>query len=258
LADYRVEGKALNLNKAPNRVRMGIDSRMNKFLDYFLRGKGTKPAYNVSATTTICPANATGALPVDEPGVEYRAKDWRSLQPGKKVLGWSGGGTVLSTAIDGHAPESDPVARDRSAEKCFTTDQANPGPGIAQFVSEAIGSPFTMLGIPVFTFEHSTMATNYWVEARLFDQAPDGSMTLVTRGPCRVDTAAAPDVGCGSFALFGNAWTFEKDHKIVIELTMSDSPFLRSNNMPSTISITSANIQIPLTSETLRVDFRTP
>lgn len=256
VADYKVEGKPLKLNKAPNRVRMGINSRINKFLDHFLKGIGKPPPFNVSATTTICPANATASLPVEEPGLEYRAKDWRSLQPNWKVFGWSGGGTIISTAVDGHAAESDPVARDRSSEKCYTTDQTNPGPGVVQFVSDPLGEPFTMLGVPVFTFEHSTTATNYWVEARLFDQAPDGAMTLVTRGPCRVDTEAAPDIKCSSFALFGNAWIFGKDHRVVVELTMADTPFLRRSNVPATASVDSANIRIPTTSDGLLVDFR--
>ena len=254
--DYTLPDGTFNLMRSPTRVRRGINFRMTKFLDAHLRGVGKKPAANVSATTTICPANATDKYKADEPGAEYRAPTWRALAPTTKTFGWGAGGTTTTTAVDGHAQESDPVARDRMSEKCFSTTQAQPGPGVVVYEDD-VRETFTMMGVPTLTVEHQSMgATNYWVAARLFDKDPEGTLTMVTRGVCRVDTTVAPDKLCQTFDLFGNGWIFEKGHKIVIEVTQADSPFLRKSNAPSALTYNSANIKIPVAPDSAGVDFR--
>ena len=101
---------------------------------------------------------------------------------------------------------------------------------------------------------------DYWIAARLFDKAPDGTITMVTRGVCKVNTAVAPDVDCSVFELWGNAWTFDKDHTVLLEVTQSDTPMFRRSNFPSSITFdaegTVAELKLPITSETLRRDFR--
>jgi len=254
--DYRVEGKPLKLDSAPNRVRVGINTRISRFLDHFLYGKRKRPRMNVRATTTICPANATEHFKADEPGAEYVAPTWRALAPRSKVFGWEGGGMVSSAAVDNRAPESDPVARDRQSNKCYTTSQASPGPGVAQFTAPALEEPLTMMGLPTLRLEYEGTGVEYWIGARLFDKAPDGTSTLVTRGVCRVNTRTHPDQRCERFDLFGNGWIFEKGHSVVVEVTQADSPFLRKSNDPSSITISSANVRLPVSPLRLRKDFR--
>lgn len=257
--DYTRTDGSFDLMKAPSRVRKGVNWRMNKFLDFYLRGKGKRPKKDVTATSTICPANATDRYKADEPGAEYRARSWRALAPTVEKFSWGAGGaatsTTSSTAIDGHAQESDPVTRDRTSNKCFTTSQTSPGPGVVVYEDD-VRRDFTMMGIPTLTLEHESAASDYWIAARLFDKAPDGTMTMVARGVCRVNKAVSPDETCQSFDLFGNGWMFEKGHKIVVEVTQADQPFLRRNNFPSTVTYRSANIQLPVAPETLKVDFR--
>lgn len=257
--DYTRADGSINLMKTPERVRKGVNWRMNRFLDFYLRAKGRRPQKNVSATSTICPANATDKYKADEPGAEYRAPSWRALAPTFQKFSWGAGGaaasTTTSTAVDGHSQESDPVARDRQANKCFTTSQGSAGPGVVVYEDD-IKTDFTMMGIPTLTLEHESTATDYWIGARLFDKKPDGSMTMVTRGVCRVNKAASPEETCQSFDLFGNGWMFEKGHKVVVEVTQSDQPFLRRDNFPSTVTYKSANIELPVAPESLKVDFR--
>jgi predicted acyl esterase len=257
--DFTAADGHFNLMKSPSRVRTGVNWRMNKFLDFYLRGKGTAPARDVSATSTICAANATDKYKADEPGAEYRARSWRALAPDFEKFSWGEGGvatsTTASTAVDGHSQESDPVARDRTANKCFTTSQASPGPGVVVYEDD-IRRDFTMMGIPQLTLEHTTSATDYWIAARLFEKKPDGTMTMVTRGVCRVNTTAAPDKTCETFDLFGNGWMFSKGNKLVVEVSQADQPFLRRDNVPSTVTYQSANIKLPVAPESLKVDFR--
>ncbi len=252
--DFTRPDGSVNLMRSPTRVRKGVNFRMNRFLDFYLRGKGRRPKKDVSATTTICSANATDKYKADEPGIEYRAGSWRAL--GRKIVsfGWGPGGTTSNGAPDSHAQESDPVARDRTSNKCFTT-QGSPGPGVVVYEDD-VRESFTMMGIPTLKLEHQTSAPDYWLAARLFDKRPDGAMTMVTRGVCRVNTAVAPDRNCQRFDLFGNGWRFEKGHKIVIEVTQSDQPFLRRDNFPSTVTYSGAKIEIPAAPRSLRVDFR--
>lgn len=257
--DYTRPDGSINLMKSRARVRKGVNWRMNKFLDFYLKDAGKRPKRDVSATSTICPANATDKYKADEPGAEYRASSWRALAPILEKFSWGAGGAATSTtssgAIDGHSQESDPVARDRQANKCYTTAQGSPGPGVVVYEDD-IRRNFTMMGIPTLTLEHESSATDYWIAARLFDKKPDGSMTLVTRGVCRVNKTVSPDETCQTFDLFGNGWMFEKGHKLVIEVTQADQPFLRRDNLPSTVTYKSANIKLPVAPETLKVDFR--
>lgn len=257
--DFTRADGSVNLMKSPARLRKGINYRMSKFLDFYLLNRGRRPRSDVSATTTICPANASEKYKADDPGAEYRAPTWRALAPTSKSFGWEGGGAATTTttngALDGHAIESDPVARDRQADKCYTTSQSSPGPGVVVY-EDNVNATFTMMGIPTVTLEHTSTATDYWLAVRMFDKKPDGTMTMVTRGVCRVNSSAHPDRTCTKFDLFGNGWVFEKDHKVVLEVTQSDTPFLRKDNFPSTTTYTKANIRIPVAPDSLNVDFR--
>lgn len=257
--DYRTDSGKLALGKPKDRRHLGINSRISAFLDFYLRAKGKRPASNVTSTTQICPSNATEKYKADEPGIEYRAPSWRALTSGKPVLfGWGGGGaatTTTSTALpDGHAPDSDPVARQTQSNKCYTTSSA-PGPGVVQLASNPLKEAFTMAGLPQLQLKYETAATDYWIAARLFDRDPEGAMTLVTRGLCRVNEAAS-DRTCEVFELFGNSWRYEKDHSVVVELSQADQPFLRRDNFPSTITYPDVKLSLPTTKEKFNVDFR--
>lgn len=240
------------------RVHVGINTRINRFLDHYLMGKRKAPKPMAIATTTVCPSNATEALPADEPGIEYRAPSWRAMAPKLKVLGWAGGGAVSSAANDAHAAEGDPVFRDRQTNKCHTLPAGSPGPGVVQYTSEPLAKPFTMMGLPQLNLDYSVTFSGdeYWIAARVYDKDPEGQMTMVTRGLCKVNLVTQPDKLCESFQLFGNGWRFEKDHALVVEVSQSDTPFLRRQNEPSSLTLNEANIALPVAKERFRKDFR--
>lgn len=242
-------------------VRVGVNTRMNKFLDYYLRAKGTAPVRKVWATTTICAANATDQLPVDEPGIEYTAGSWRGLAPETTRFAWKGGGAVTtttsSTAADNHAAESDPGFRFTQANKCYSTSGSDAVPGVVQY-EDVVKETFTLMGLPTLKLTYAPTApqNDYWVAARLFDVKPDETITMVTRGVCKVNKAAAPDVDCDVFQLWGNGWTFEKDHSILLEVTQADTPMFRRSNFPSSLALTAAELTLPTTNDSRRKDFR--
>ena len=259
--DFKRADGTYNLNRASSRVRVGINTRMNRFLDFYLRGKGSQPQRRVWGTTQICASNATDGFPADEPGIEYTAPSWRALSPGIQRYAWTGGGaattTTTSAATDSHAAESDAGYRQTQTNKCFTTSDLQSAPGVLQYVDE-VTDTFTLMGLPSvkLTYSETVDASIYWVAARLYDQSPEGTMTMVTRGVCRVNETSDPDVGCETFNLWGNGWTFEKGHTLVLEVTQSDVPMFRRNNLPSSLSFEAAELKLPVTNETLRTDFR--
>jgi predicted acyl esterase len=161
-----------------------------------------------------------------------------------------------SLATDGHAVEGDPVFRDRQGNKCFTPQQTQAGPGVAQYIGEPLDKAHTMMGIPTLRMEFTTSATDYWISARLFDLPPTGRPTMVARGVCKVNKTAHPDVGCETFDMLGNGWRFEAEHRVMLELSQSDTPFLRKSNQASSIQFTEVEIDIPTVAETRRRDFR--
>jgi predicted acyl esterase len=261
LDDFKRADGTFNLNKAPTRVRVGINTRMNRFLDFYLQAKGTKPQRRVWATTQICASNAGDGFPADEPGIEYTAPSWRALAPTFQRFAWTGGGvattTTSSTATDNHAAESDAGYRQTQTNKCFTTSEAESAPGVVQYVDE-VKDTFTLMGLPSvkLTYSETIDASTYWIGARLYDLTPEGSITMVTRGICRVNETSDPDVGCETFNLWGNGWTFEKGHTLVFEVTQADVPMFRRNNFPSSLAFSAAEIKLPVTTEALRTDFR--
>ena len=66
---------------------------------------------------------------------------------------------------------------------------------------------------------------------------------MVDRGPYRVvERDAAP----ATFELHGNGWRFEPGHRIRIEIAQDDRPFLKTSEVPSTITINGVRLRIPV------------
>ena len=254
---FRTPGGEIDFSRAPTRVRKGVQTRTNRFLNFFVRDLGNRPPLRVTATTTICADNATKKLPVDEPGIEYRAPTWRKLAPRLRLFDFERDGVTTSPGSDDHATQSDPVYRDRVASDiCYTTGDEDPGPDVVQYRTKPLERRLTLMGIPTVRLDYKTSAQTYWVAARLFDAKPSGSMTMVARGVCRVDKAAHPKVDCSRFDLFGQGWRFRPKHEIVLEITQADTPFLREDNEPSELEIKGARLELPVTPRKLRHDFR--
>ncbi|MEA2487802.1 MAG: type transport system ATP-binding protein, partial [Actinomycetota bacterium] len=255
LDDYKHADGSVHFGKGKGQVRAGALARIDTFLNYYLKGKGKKPANDVSATTTICSSNATDKYPQNEPGIEYRAKTWRSLATKVIPFGWLDG-TITNAAPDANAAMADPVSRSEQSEKCTITSASQPEAGVITATSDPTKKAFTFMGIPWLQLDYTTTDTDYWVAARVYDQTPDGTKTMVTRGICRVNTAAAPKTSCKTFDLWGGAWTFPKGDQVVVELTQSDTPTFRKDNNPSMMTVKSIGLGMPATSNAQKVDFR--
>jgi hypothetical protein len=93
---------------------------------------------------------------------------------------------------------------------------------VIQYTSDPIPRRMTLMGIPTLKLNFTTDATDYWIAARFYD--------------------LGPDVRAG--------------HRIVLELSQADTPFLRKDNVPSVLSFSGAEIVLPLAPDYLERDFR--
>ena len=104
----------------------------------------------------------------------------------------------------------------------------------------------TLLGLPVVRATYALNGTDATLVAKVWDIAPDGTRTLVTRGVHRL-SALGGDQRSGTVELrmFGNHWEFAPGHRLGLELTQTDAPFLRPDSLPSTVDWSAISLELP-------------
>jgi predicted acyl esterase len=168
---------------------------------------------------------------------------WNTLANGTTTLTSTSGGTTASaTANPEDGPASDPVANGG----CLQKDAGTTDPGAVHYTF-ANASPTHLIGLPKVSLAYSLTGTDAVVGLKLWDQAPDGSKTLVTRGAYRLSTAAG-DAASGTLTtyLFGNDWLFPAGDSIVLQVTQNDSPYLRADNEASSITWSGLTLALPI------------
>jgi predicted acyl esterase len=217
----------------------------NRFLDRFLgmkrrvRGKRRRRLprvrFDVRSAPTLCAPDAFGPV--------TRARRFGLLGPARLTLELGGPRQLVSPLSDPRGAASDPVAVSSAAGRgCVTTSLA-PSPGIATF-DVPMERPFTLVGMPRLRLSYSTASPDIQLNSRLWDLAPDGTQTLVTRGAYR---AVAPDPAgeTAEYELFGNHWRFQAGHSLRLEVTHVDGPFLRPDNFPAVTTVEDVELVLP-------------
>src|SRR5256885_11877403 len=102
----------------------------------------------------------------------------------------------------------------------------------------------TLMGLARLRLTYRATAPDFELNSRLWDLAPGGSRTLVTRGAYRGGSSLGPAKIV--YELFGNAWRVRKGHHLELELLQDDSTFLRADNVPSVVTLESARIELPV------------
>jgi predicted acyl esterase len=146
--------------------------------------------------------------------------------------------SVDPNLADGAA--SDPIAN----SGCRTEDASTTDPGAAYYSFPSTGEH--LLGLPTVRLPYTLTGQDATVAIKLWDQKPDGSKTLVTRGDYRLSTAAGdPATGILKTYLYGNDWVFPAGDKIVLQVTQNDAPYLRPDNEPSAIEWSGVTLDLP-------------
>jgi predicted acyl esterase len=242
-ADYT---SADQTGEPANIARPGATTRLDRFVDFYAKGSGAQPAFDVTAAAQVC-ANKPDGQVADEPGPTFTAPSFSSLTPGVLDLDFIGAQTTTNKAAPNqHALQADPVANTASnGSKCIIHSDAA-GPGVATYESRALPSDATMLGGGIVSVKYTATGTDgLELNARLYDVFPDGDAVMVDRAPRRIDPARDGTTSV-TFQLHGNGWRFKPGHKLRLELAQDDSPYLHESDVPSSLSLSAVHLHLPL------------
>jgi hypothetical protein len=237
-----------DLNAAPaGRHLVGVTTRLNAFLDHYVKPQANpsqgQPAFDVTASLEICPQNANEAHPADEPGERFTAATFDQLAPNLLTITGQGIQATANAAADSHALNSDPVGNSLSNGGRCPTQTTPPGGGVAIYDSAELPSDFTMIGQSRIQVTHTGSGQGAQLNARLYDVLPNGTQVLMDRGVHRL----GQDLNATTtLPLHGAGWRFAKGHRIRLELTQNDAPFVRASNQPSSLLISAVRMEIPV------------
>jgi predicted acyl esterase len=229
-------GHQRSSNKAD--VRKHMLHATQRFFDDQLRGRGPGVRRGVVAYTQTCPRDAPSGGP-------FRARRFTELARDRVTYESKPERTITSLSGDPLVGRAiDPVTGGGNA--CAKTPAAD-GWGAAVYRLPAVraGGASTLLGAPsVRARLHVTGVApeNAQVNARLWDERPDGTQTLVARGPLR------PRGGGGAqrWELHANGWRFAPGHVPRLELVGNDLPFMRPSNGLFSVQITDLELVLPV------------
>ncbi len=210
-----------------------------RFLDHYLRRRGKRPRFDVRAAVTNCDPQRFGPV--------LRARSWAALHPGRVRLELPGSRNTVSPLSDPRGPAVDPVTVSASRGRGCITTTAGPTPGVATW-TVPVDRAFTLAGMPRLRFRFRTVAPDITLNSRLWDVAPDGTQTLVSRGAWRTVAPAATGETVDT-ELFGAAWRFEPGHSIRLEVTQVDATYLRPNTFASSATVEGAELELPAARE---------
>jgi fermentation-respiration switch protein FrsA (DUF1100 family) len=206
----------------------------NRLLDRYLRGRGRRPRFDVRAAVTRCDPKAFGPV--------VRAQRWGALAKRHVGFGFGGSQQTSSQIIDYDGTFADPVVVAQvSGRGCITTT-AGHVPGAAYYELPAAGR--TLMGLPRLRIAYTATAPDFELNSRLWDVAPSGVKTLVTRGVYRGGPSLGP--ATITYEMFGNAWKVRSGHHLELELLQDDSTFLRPDNIASTVTVRHVDVTLPV------------
>ncbi|MDX6698236.1 MAG: type transport system ATP-binding protein [Solirubrobacteraceae bacterium] len=204
----------------------------NRLLDTRLRGRTLGPAFDVRAAVTDCDPKRMGHI--------VRSPTWDGLATGRLTFSWADTQVTNSHVSDPRAQDFDPVVRSQLRGRGCITTSGPSAPGVASWEAP-VPRDFTQVGLPRLTVTYQATAPDLELNSRLWDMAPDGTLTLIDRGAYRATSAA----GTIAYELFGNAWHLRPGHRIRLEVLQDDATYLRPDNFASSATITAARLEIP-------------
>jgi predicted acyl esterase len=205
-----------------------------RLLDHYMLGKKRRPRFDVRSAPTLCDPDAFGPV--------VRKRRWGALHPDRLQFELPGPQMTGSPVVDPRGSAIDHVVIGLQRRGCVTTDQPET-PGVASW-RVPVERDFTLLGMPRLELTYEATGTDIQLNSRLWDVAPEGEQTLVTRGAFRVVEPGAGEQEA-TYDLYGNHWHLEKGHELLLEVTGDDSTFFRRDNFPSVTTVNSAKLTLP-------------
>jgi ABC-2 type transport system ATP-binding protein len=231
----------------PSDVWAAFNQRGNAFFDHYLRGLGTPPVLDTGAMLTRCrPGSQGDALrTIDGPTLPGLAHDTF------KASAATGGQTTnVPLGLEGLA--TDPIAAGglpsavpQPFGKGCRSMSATTDPGVVAWTFP-VDRTITVAGQPLVKVTVQTTAPDVELAARLWDVAPDGSQTLISRGVYRLAGTPTAPAGPVAFQLSANAWRVPAGDKLKLEVAGADTPYYQVDAIPSVTNVSGATIEVPV------------
>ena len=223
---------------------------LTEWLAFYLKGEGAQPAHVVRAAIT---------RPRDEPFDPANVITVQSYED-------------LSTRVYAHQfdrtsvlinPVADPMAGfvwDPFVMEASHELAPLPQPADAPVVSQSLGvyevpvsdltagTDLMIAGQPLIRLRARSGAPRVQLNVRLFDVAFDGSKQLITRGTFTLenDRIGLP-FGPAEVMIptYGNLWRVPSGHRLRLEITNLDSPYITPSRVPSVTVVSQVRLEIP-------------
>jgi hypothetical protein len=212
-----------------------INERAWRFLNDRIDGNQAAATGVVSLPTT-CGVPGAGRIEALTPA---------GLTSGQLTVAYATTASLTSAggAADPNGPATDPLG---GSPGC----RVSPGPAIGGYtgISDALSSSLTYVGLGWVEVRYAFVGETGQLNARVWDVGPDGTAVLATRGTYRVDVRGGYDAPSGTLRLplFGNHWSLAAGHRLRLDLTQVDQPFLRPSNPPSSITLSNPKLVLPV------------
>jgi hypothetical protein len=218
-----------------------LNNQAWQFLQANISGSDHRQQTTVTSEQTDC--GTTNTAPQ-----ELTATTPGGLAAGTLTVDYQRGGSLNSESglTDPNGPATDPVVGSAAepGEPC-RTDQ---GPALGGYTaySEPLDAPRTYIGLGWVKVPYTFTGETGQLDARLWDVPPEGKGLLVTRGTYRFSVPLYDQAaGTIRLPLFGNHWQLQRGHRLRIDLTQVDQPFLRPSNVPSEITFEPPTLVLP-------------
>jgi predicted acyl esterase len=220
-------------------------TRLNNQAWQFLQSNIDGADRNQQTTVTSQPTVCAGA---NTPTQALTASTPEGLSAGTLTVDFNRGGSLTSAGglADPNGPATDPIfgATAEPGERCRT----DKGPALGGYTasSQPLKNTRTYIGLGWVDVPYTFTGQTGQLDARVWDVPPGGKAFLMTRGTYRftVPTYDSP-AGTIRLPLFGNHWVLTKNHRIRVDLTQVDQPYLRPSNAPSAITFAPPALVLP-------------
>ena len=224
---------------------------LEAWLAYYLKREGTEPPHVIYAAIT---------RPRDEP---FNLANVITVETWDQIAS-----TSVTTRLPGTAvlvnPVADPLAGfmwDPFVLEASHQLDPLPEPPESPVVPNSLGvweipvaglangSDALIAGQPLISLRARSGASRVQLNVRLFDVAPSGSKQLITRGTYTLDAdAPGRPIGRADIVVptYGNLWIAPASHRLRLEITNLDSPYITPSRIPSVTVVSHVELIVPL------------
>lgn len=221
---------------------------VRNWLAYHLKGEGPIPAYAIHAAIT-----RPREQPFD-PADVIVSPSYEALATGMHAREFDGSSVLVNPVTDPRngffwdplvmeaARELEPYPEPPPTSEVVETSLAAFEVHVGELTG---GAPLLIAGQPEVSFRAAPVGSRVQLNVRILDVAPDGKMELVTRGTYTLEVDPAPEPVEVTVVTYGNLWRAAADHRLRVEITNVDAPYLTPSRIPSATRISDVRLVVP-------------